>query len=175
MRSAEVVLYLDYDGVLHPDAVYLLRGHGVHLSQREAPGRLLFDAAIYLTTALVPYPKTRIVLSTTWVRRLGFDKARSFLPTELSSRVIGATYHSGQRLLDRDAWAESMRGQEVAEDVARRMPRAWVALDDTDEGWHESHRDHLVLCNPTRGLEEPSARERLTATLARNFGVSGEP
>ena len=168
-RSAEQVLYLDYDGVLHPDAVYLVRGYGVHLSLREAPGRQLFDAAPHLIDALGPYPEARIVLSTDWVRRLGFDKAKAALPSALSSRVIGATYHTRQRLRDPLASTESTRGQEVAEDAERRRPRSWVAIDDRDEGWHDAHRHRLVLCNPKRGLEDPAARDCLKATLAREF------
>ncbi len=57
------VLYLDYDGVLHNDSVYRVRGQGIVI--RDG---VLFEWAHYLVEALRPYPDIRIVLSTSWVR-----------------------------------------------------------------------------------------------------------
>ena len=83
------LLFLDFDGVLHPDAVYLT-SRGVEL---RAEG-VLFMWAPLLVGALAPHQDVQIVLSTSWARNLGFHRARSVLPAELQSRVIGATWHS---------------------------------------------------------------------------------
>lgn len=167
------VLYLDYDGVLHHDAVFRNPGRGIHIDSRIAPGRRLFEWTEFLIDAISPYPDMSVVLSTSWVRVLGYTKARGFLPPELASRVIGATFH--RRLHKADSIREGgtlvpERGFEVMRDVSRRKPRQWVALDDSDESWPTQHKDRVVLCDPSTGLGDASARARLEAVLSDYFG-----
>ena len=96
-----VLLFLDFDGVLHPDAVYLTR-RGVELRADGA----LFMWSPHLVEALEQQQNVRIVLSTSWARKLGFQRARAALPAELQARVIGATWHSamGRGWPDFIAW-----------------------------------------------------------------------
>lgn len=68
------LLFLDFDGVLHPDAVYRTR-RGVEL---RAEGKL-FMWAPRLVEALAEHPDVSIVLSTSWVRNIGFQRARKAL------------------------------------------------------------------------------------------------
>jgi hypothetical protein len=89
-ERSELILFLDYDGVLHPDAVYRT-SQGIVL-RRE--GLRLFEWAPLLEAALAPYPEVRIVLSTSRVRVVDFDHSRRRLPPRLQARVIGATWHS---------------------------------------------------------------------------------
>ena len=119
------VLYLDFDGVLHPESVFVSASRGIHL--RDAPGRQLFENAQTLNEELRPYPNVKLVLSTSWVRALGYDRARARLPSELRERCVGATYHSrfhrpGREDGFRDVVAAPLRGQEVLADVQRRRP-----------------------------------------------------
>lgn len=168
------VLYLDFDGVLHHDAVYRTPGRGIYIDQVQAPGRTLFEWAGHLEVLLEPYPLASIVLSTTWVKSLRYSRVVKHLPDSLSRRVIGATYHS--HYSDISPWSRfadsgptRLRGAEVLADVRRRKPEAWVAVDDTDEGWTPELREHLVLCDSTEGLGDEIARVRLAAALARHF------
>lgn len=85
-----MILFLDFDGVLHPDAVYLRLNGQVELRAEGA----LFMWAVRLAAALQSYPEVRIVLSTSWVRHLGFSRARKALPADLAAKVIGANWHS---------------------------------------------------------------------------------
>lgn len=78
------ILFLDYDGVLHPDAVYQTR-RGLEL---RPPGQLLMHADV-LETMLDNHPEERIVLSTSWVHLLSFKRAPGVLPSSLQARVIG--------------------------------------------------------------------------------------
>ena len=64
-------LFLDFDGVLHPDEVYRVGGRIV----LRVDGFSLFEWSSILDELLAPYPGTQIVLSTSWVRILGFDEA----------------------------------------------------------------------------------------------------
>lgn len=95
------VLYLDFDGVLHPDAVFMTK-KGPTL---RAEGSLFMWADL-LMEALEEFPHVQIVLSTSWVRHLGFSRARSYLPAPLKTRVIGATWHSsiGKGWLEQNWW-----------------------------------------------------------------------
>lgn len=181
-QSPKQVLYLDYDGVLHHDAVYRTPKLGIHIDARVAPGRSLFEWTEFLIHAISPYPDVSIVLSTSWVRVLGFSRALSYLPPELSSRVIGATYH--RRAHKADSLREGgvlvpSRGVEVLRDVKRRQPQQWVAVDDSPEGWPEEHLDRVVLCDSTTGLGNAATRARLDLVLNHHFSsasvFSGQP
>lgn len=85
-----MILFLDYDGVLHSSEVYLVRRQPV---LRDEPGMTLFQHAPLLIEALASRPDIKIVLSTSWVARLGYDRAKGYLPVALQARVIGATWH----------------------------------------------------------------------------------
>lgn len=169
------VLYLDLDGVCHHEAVYRHPRRGIYVHQGEAPGRSLFEWAGHLEDALAPYPHVRIVLSTSWVRALGFSRTVKRLPMSLRERVVGATYHRRFTDVTRElgyygSGSPSLRGQEVWADVQRRRPDAWVAIDDTDEGWVPQHRDKVVICDSSRGLSDPQTLERVREAFAREFG-----
>ena len=180
-----LVLYLDFDGVLHPADV-------VRHARRDSPGRAaralpreialgrasqaahaLFENAGLLEQALAPYPQVRIVLSTSWVPTLGFERALRFLPAGLVARTAGATWHTrmAEDLPPAARWerfARIPRGQQVLADVHRRGPAAWVALDDDPDGWGEA-RAHLVATDPEHGLGHTEVYANLVSLLARTF------
>ncbi len=122
------VLYLDYDGVLHHENVLRHPRRGIYAGE---PGFTLFEHAPLLELLLQPFPAVSIVLSTSWVRVLGYSRALERLPKGLQARVIGSTFHSE---MDEEIFVSKRRGQQVLEDVTRRKPSSWIALDDTDEG-----------------------------------------
>ena len=162
-----MILFLDYDGVLHPDAVYLERGRPVLRADGE-----LFMWASHLVDVLASAPHVRIVLSTSWARELRFARARDYLPAELRPKVIGATWHSGMatddehRPLGRDTWWDtSTRYQQIRRYVDRAGITDWIALDDQPEGWADADRDKLVATDSRLGLSAPSARARLAAAV----------
>lgn len=168
-KQGEDVLYLDFDGVLHPECVFIDAYRGVHL--RGAFGRALFENAEILVCELAPYPAVKLVLSTSWVRVLGYDSARRRLPIELQARCVGATFHSRHhRSVQEDGtgpFTAPLRGEEVMADVKRRTPHRWLAVDDTDEGWPLEARDNLVLTHPFSGIRASGVRERLRLALLR--------
>jgi len=174
------ILYLDYDGVLHPDAAYWHPKRGVYLHGQ--PGHALFEYAAVLEAVLDPYPNLGIVLSTSWVPEMGFTRACKRLPDSLAKRVVGATFRSRhmqrrQELarFDTDAYdAGSLklsyhtlpRGQQVWQDVLRRRSSQWLALDNDDEGWPEAERKRLVLTDDMAGLGDACAVLALQQALA---------
>lgn len=162
-----MILFLDYDGVLHPDAAYLVRGR----PELRADGELFMWAG-HLVDVLASAPQIRIVLSTSWARELRFARARDYLPAELRPMVIGATWHSGMatddehRPLGRDTWWDAAtRYQQIRRYVDRAGITEWIAVDDQPEGWADADRDKLVATDSNLGLSAPSARARLAAAV----------
>lgn len=157
-----MILFLDFDGVLHPEDVYItpagptLRGSGS-----------LFMWASMLEAELRPYPDIEIVLSTSWVRHLGFSRAKKRLPDELQRRVTGSTWHSSMSKVwaDQDWWDQASRYGQIMRHVSRSKLTDWIALDDDGEGWGAAHRDRLVLTDGPAGLSSDAALSELRAKL----------
>jgi hypothetical protein len=156
-----IVLYLDFDGVLHHENVRLSYKDGPFI---QAPDRYkLFQHADLLTALLAPYPAVQIVLSTSWALRYGVTAATKKLPPELQVRVIGGTFHN--RHMAKQEFLDTHRGQQVAADVFRRQPLDWLALDDDEEGWHPSHHKHFVQTHMYEGLSDPEVLANFTNKL----------
>lgn len=156
----EAVLYLDFDGVLHHENVLRHPRRGIYLD--APPEFTLFQHAALLEALLQPYPAVRIVLSTSWVRVLGYSRSVKRLPQGLRERVAGATYHS--RMNER-LFIQLPRGVQVLDDVQRRRPSGWVALDDEGAGWPEAYRHCLVLTDERLGLSAPGVADSLRSKL----------
>ena len=165
MSMNQQVLYLDFDGVLHPEPVYRHPRRGMYFGVAHT-GHILFENAHALARALVPYPEVSVVLSTSWVRVLGYSRAKAYLPEPLRSRVVGATFHSRMNKQEFDALP---RGGQVLADTTRRGVTRWLALDDDDEGWLASAAMHLVLTDKIRGIAEPTVAKTLSERLRDLF------
>lgn len=162
-----MILFLDFDGVLHPDAVYLERGRPV----LRAEGTL-FMWAPQLIAVLADAPDVRIVLSTSWARELGFSRARDYLPADLQPRVIGSTWHSRMatdvehRPLGRETWWDTAtRYQQIKRYADRAGLKCWGAVDDNPEGWNDADCAHLVRTQADTGLSDPAALSCLAELL----------
>lgn len=155
----QTVLYLDYDGVLHHENVLWHPRRGAYAGP---PGFELFEHAPLLAALLEPYPEILVVLSTSWVRRYGCYGSAKRLPDSLRRRVIGATFHSK---MNEHSFVVTPRGQQVVEDVMRRKPRDWIALDDTDQGWPDKLRDHVLITDEKVGIGAPWAATDIQARL----------
>jgi hypothetical protein len=158
-----VILFLDYDGVLHPDEVWLDDDNRPIL---YAAGEL-FMFVPRLVEILAPYPNLKIVLSTSWVPVLGFKRAKARLPIALQAQVIGATWHSSFK---RDSeslawWKGATRYEQIMRYVSRGRVSDWIAIDDDSVGWGAQDQRRLVLCDSDHGLSEAAVRDRLTARL----------
>jgi hypothetical protein len=161
------VLYLDFDGVLHPEGVYWHPKRGVYIhAEYERAGHRLFEHAQLLESLLTPYPDVAIVLSTSWVRQYRFKGTAKRLPPGLQARCVGATFHTQ---MDRYAFDATARGLQVQADVVRRRPSTWLALDDVDEGW-ERAREHVLITDAVHGISEPNVLEQLCQALTRFHG-----
>ena len=158
------VLYLDFDGVLHPGPVYRHPKRGMYFGVSHQH-HTLFENAPILQDALAPYQQLAIVLSTSWVSALGYSRAKAYLPEQLRRRVIGATFHSRMNKAEFDAMT---RGAQVLADARRRGVAQWLAIDDDSEGWLSAAESHLVLTDEKLGLAKPESLEELVAKLQQS-------
>lgn len=158
------VLYLDYDGVLHPADVRLT---GAALARPrvyngDPTDHPLFEHAMLLERTLAPFPEVRLVLATSWVRTLGYQYTVQQLPLALRARVVGTIWQG--LLLEHPPRS---RYDAVQTDANDRGLQRWLALDDDTEGWPDEQRKHLIAPNNAwHGLSQPGVAEELSEALA---------
>lgn len=155
------ICFLDFDGVLHPDAAFYVAGKGI---QMLAAGHSLFEWAGILENLLFPYPEVKIVLSTSWVPMRSFSYAKSCLPDKLRKRVISATYHS--RAMSRQEFGFYSRGEQVRQYVTRHGLKRWCAIDDDWDGWPEHYLSRFIQTDSDTGLSNEKVQCRLRIALA---------
>ncbi|MGF6787364.1 HAD domain-containing protein [Paraburkholderia sp. 35.1] len=157
------VLFLDFDGVLHHFGAVRARRGITSIS----PAVQLFEFAPILVEFLAPHSRVEIVLSTSWVHQLGYQRAKKALPGALGKRVVGATYHS--RYFDAGTWASKARGTQILRYVLTHRLTRWLAIDDEIIGFDE-HLSHVVRCDESLGLGDPETQKLMCARLAEQFG-----
>lgn len=160
--AGQLVLYLDYDGVLHHKNVLWHPKRGAYLS--APPQYKLFQHADLLVHLLEPYPSIKIVLSTSWVRSYGCANTAKRLPNELRRRVIGATFHSQ---MYEPLFVDSPRGMHIWRDVVRRNPKEWLALDDDHLDWPTWCLDKYIQTHEHEGISEPAVLAKIEQKLAK--------
>ena len=145
-----MILFLDFDGVLHPDPCY--------------DAARLFEHAPRLAGVLDAYPEVGVVLSTSWRTVRPEQELLDALPESLRTRVLGATPKfsecSGRaarlpyrRQAECLQWLENQGMTEIP----------WWALDDRPD-WFVPYCEHLIECDSLTGFDERLAR-RLASTL----------
>ena len=164
------ILYLDFDGVLHDEHVYFHRRRGIYI---DTPGRTLFEWMPILDKLLAPHPGVSVVLSTSWVRLRSFNYAKNQLSVPLQERVIGATFH--HRYMRKESFSLLPRGEQIAEDVFRRGPKSWFAIDDDGMYWPEWCRDNLIKTDGAFGISDRKIQEAIRMMLERFVSVIREP
>lgn len=155
------ILYLDYNGVLHDSQVMRNRKRGLYLAK---PDKQFFEWMPILETLLAPIDDLKIVLSTSWVRAVDFDTAKYELSPALRERVIGSTFHHPG--LSQSVFDMMPRGQQIVEDMQRRQPTTWFAIDDDAFGWPVAYRDHLIPTRGAFGLSDSDVQDAIRTKLA---------
>ncbi|MCK4143626.1 hypothetical protein HFK84_15250 [Ralstonia pseudosolanacearum] len=157
------ILFLGYDGCLHPDGVHHVNGE----PELRVEGHRLFEHALQLARLLEPYPDLRIVLSTAWARIYGLERAKGFLPAALQNRVVGMTH---EFCGDMAEWAGLTEFDHVMRYVEGRGIRAWLALSCDKYYWPEAFEKNRVWLYKGYGLGEDRAIKELAEKLERMHG-----
>lgn len=164
-----MLLFLDFDGVLHHENVTLKRCHPAarrYLNPHESrflthggnlvEGQDLFEHADRLAATLAPFPDVRIVISSTWREHFRPDKILGFLPLALADRVIGQT-----PTCDKFGGVGSRLNEVLAYlDGNGFSAESWIALDDQAQlFWDDTENppDNLFILNGEEALSEAAA------------------
>jgi hypothetical protein len=140
----ELLLFLDFDGVLHPA--------GCDPSEH-------FCNLPELESLLREHPAVQIVISSTWQEAYSVRALRDRFSPDIAARIIGAI-----RVADPEGEAECR--YEAIDMFLRHIGRLrtpWIALDDAEHEFPIGCAQ-LVLCDSARGFDS-EAKQRLDAKL----------
>ncbi|WP_110253399.1 HAD domain-containing protein [Undibacterium pigrum] len=135
-----MILFLDFDGVLHPEPCH-----------NEVQ---LFSCLPRLEAILRDYPAVQIVISSTWREGRSISEIRSYFSDDISARIIGVT----------PAWNDI---PDITEVIGYKRHaeiegwlrysgepwQDWVAIDDKAYLF-KPFLQNLVKTNPAKGLDE---------------------
>lgn len=162
----EAFLFLDFDGVLHPEG--LSRNKFVHVKAFEAVVRP------YVNDGLLG-----IVISSTWRRNMKLSELRSKFSKDIARGIVGVTPYIPSPGLDLSspekialAIAEpqdprtGLRQREILQWLALNAPTApWLALDDDRPTFFRTC-ENLQQINPSTGLT-PRDLQRLAENIEK--------
>lgn len=135
-----MLLFLDFDGVLHPAPPHN-RDTGVMscLERFEAVTR--------------DFPGWNIVISSSWRQAFSSDVIKGFFSDDIGDRVVGMT-----PVLD--PGLPCLKQREIEQYLANtgQSHLPWLALDDHADEFEEA-LPNLILCDPGRGFDEESEAE----------------
>lgn len=136
-----MILFVDFDGVLHDKNVSLTRcapPSRLLLKEHEkkylthtgylVEGMNLFEHCDRLESALSLFPGVQIVITSTWRAHFHIDDLKQFLPASLAARVIGVT----PTVFSRDGVCQRTREIERYLRENEIEDAEWLAIDDTD-------------------------------------------
>ena len=152
------ILFLDFDGVLHPYNVRFNEDLELALECEDKTLHLFCWAPTLesILDELDPKCNIKIVLSTTWAHRDGWKEAAKQLTTGLQSRVVGGTIgYNRPRGLQIQKYVEDMH---IAD-------HEWLAIDDDDYLWPTHLIEQLIKTDENLGLSEISTQQHLRLKL----------
>jgi hypothetical protein len=136
-RRYSVVLFLDFDGVLHPS----MNTEGNY-----------FCCMPLLATVLQEVPNVGVIISSSWRHHHDIDELLDFFPEQLRHRVIGTT----RSVLDSRA---RNRHEEIVDYLhISNEARPYVALDDSRIEFPRGFK-HAHFCDPRTGLKHSDVLE----------------
>jgi hypothetical protein len=157
-RTDFVIVFLDFDGVLHPDPCL--------------DATRLFENAPRLADVLGDFPQVALVLSTAWRQAGTYEQLVILLPAPLRDRVIDVTpnfsdFPSTAALVPYRRQAECMHWMRL-NGVEHK---AWLALDDRP-GEFTPYCENLIACDAQSGFDS-TVSARLRSALQRHFQRRG--
>lgn len=162
-----MIIYLDFDGVLHPASVVVGKDSaGKRVPEMRGPGSLMMWAPV-LEKALADLPQVQIVISSRWVWWFGIEFCRAALPPPLAAKVVGATWEGSENMPV--GWIHLPRCEQILLHVRRHGIEDWIAIDDDDQGLNPEDVDRwrYIICPPELGIRDPHASHAFKMALHR--------
>jgi hypothetical protein len=169
-----MILFLDFDGVLHTDEVFvadcdqaeieLLTDHArlfLTDDNKLVSGTNLFVHAERLAGVLDKFPDVQIVISSTWKLYFSMEQLLKFLPPLLAKRVVGQT--PSIYMHEWGGWFQ--REREISEYLKKYSKGegsvSWIVLDDKQLSSFFSFDfpSNLFRCASDKGFDEKAASE----------------
>jgi hypothetical protein len=140
-------LFLDFDGVLHPDR-YALTNYD---PDRVFRSNEIFSQAPILAGLITEFP-CQIIISSSWRFTHSLDEMKEKLPKAIAKNVVGVT---GEAYI-----GPYPRYNEIKEYLTSRNISlfAWRALDDSKLEFPNGCTD-LILCDPNTGIASKQIQE----------------
>ena len=141
------ILFLDFDGVLHPYSPW---------PHDDAVRRQYFIHLPRLESVLRDFAEVSVVIASDWRLYHPLDKLRGFFAEDIRSRVCGTT------TLERPTGEGVGQRQHQAEQYLREhnlVHAHWLAVDDTPSNYLATAR--VVLCEDRFGVREEAELRRL--------------
>lgn len=147
--SRQRILFLDFDGVLHPAGLLGRAEPQLPISSMISKLRL-FRWTPQLESALSGH-EVYIVVTSSWTI---FHSDRDL------QEFLGPAGHRLMRTMtDRPRW------QGILKSVAKLRPSTWLVLDDDHSSFPLPLPSEVALCDPQKGITTPEVLERLRLWL----------
>ena len=133
-----MIIFLDFDGVLHPDPC-------------PRPELLLCELP-RLENVLRDFPQAQIVVSSTWRETRSLDELKSLFAPDVASQVIGVTPVSSD--LDHVVYSYHRQAEIEAWLRVNRSPWDRFAVIDDRPWLFTPFYAPLLKCDPTTGMND---------------------
>ena len=137
MNQTPILLFLDFDGVLHP--LY-------------SPIDKHFTNLKFFEESIRQYSNISIVISSSWRHHHTMDEIQAFFAVDIQRRIIDSTRHV-------EISKATNRYDEII-DYLKHMNQTqcyWIAIDDARSEFPEDLRN-VVFCKPNLGFDEEAAK-----------------
>jgi hypothetical protein len=134
-----MILFLDFDGVLHSGPC------------KDAQ---MFCHVPLFEEVMREFPTVRIVISSSWAKHYAWDELTSPFSEGIRNRVLGHT-PSHKSIILRPALKYALRAVEIAAwlIINGEISESWNALDDRPN-WILLNETNLIRCETAMGFDE---------------------
>lgn len=155
MSSA--VIFLDFDGVLHPtDYLRFDLVNGELVLAEDT--RCCWSEILW---GLIMQYDCRVVIHSSWRESYSLDDLRGLLPSELAKRVVAVTI-------------DGNRYESILDYVENAKVMNYIILDDSADEFPIGC-DELLLCDGSTGLSRPEIQDRVKGFLESLASEVGSP
>lgn len=163
-----MILFLDFDGTLHPN--WEMTDKGGRMIASAYSGPWLVEASA-LASLIEPYSeKIDIVISSWWAYTRSLPEVKGLLPEVIASRIVDSV------------WLPHLRDRYREERISRYQTiqlwldhhevgdtREWLALDDDANEWPAEFLNRLVHADGTLG--NPAVKAKFFCRLKEILGA----
>ena len=135
-----MILFLDFDGVLHPQ-----------YDGQQVPSDVAFCHLPRFEAVMRCFPNVEIVISSTWREQFELNTLRARFSPDIALRIIGVTPLSADMLTANEP---KIRECEIISwlQVNNRQGEEWIAIDDC--AWQfNKHKNRLIVCKGYIGMD----------------------